>query len=60
MEPPRKRPMVAMAAILQNGRFDPKYVLPDDTNASLCSYEITLDTHIVPSFQSPNDHNFRA
>ena len=46
MEPPGKCPMVAMAAILQNGRFDPKYVLPDDTNASLCSNEITLDTHI--------------
>ena len=46
MEPPRKRLMVAMAAILQNGSFDRKYVLPNDTNASLCSNEITLDTHI--------------
>ena len=49
MEPPRKRPMVSVAAILQNGRFDHKYVLPDDTIASLCSNEITLN---VKHFES--------
>ena len=46
MDPPQKRPMVAVAAILQNGRFDRDYFLPDDTNASLCSNKMTLDTHM--------------